>query len=196
MDLNISATLTAADLPLSPVHAWIGLKNSDDQGTQFDLKAELLKNGTPVASGLKRCITGVTRNPSLAEEVSVNWDSISPGTISAGDVLSLKLSTRIGTTSTETKCSGPGGSHNNAVGLRLYYDSTTRDSGFDINGTAEYLDSDGNPCVNAESTGVLSRSFNPLAPTASAAKCKDSSAVNFAGGNPWKEIGTWTTTWS
>jgi hypothetical protein len=29
---------------------------------------------------------------------------------------------------------------------------------------------------------------------ATAAKCKDSGAVNFAGGNPWTEIGTWTMT--
>ena len=50
--------LTAA----SPAHLWIGLKNGDDQGTQFDLKVELSKNGTVVASGLQRCITGVTRN--------------------------------------------------------------------------------------------------------------------------------------
>ena len=83
---------------LSPVHAWIGLKNSDDQGTQFDLRAELLKNGTPVASGLTRCITGVTRNPSLAKEAIVNWDSFPAGTFSSGDVMGLRLSTRIGST--------------------------------------------------------------------------------------------------
>jgi len=31
------------------------------------------------------------------------------------------------------------------------------------------------------------------APTASTAKYRDSSGVNFSGGNLWKEIGTWTT---
>jgi hypothetical protein len=29
------------------------------------------------------------------------------------------------------------------------------------------------------------------APTAATVKQKDSPAVNFAGGNPWKSIGTW-----
>ena len=60
---SAGATLT----DLSPAKLWVGLKNSDDQGTQFDIKVEVLKNGTPVASGLQRCMTGVTRNPSLGE---------------------------------------------------------------------------------------------------------------------------------
>jgi hypothetical protein len=182
---------------LSPTHAWIGLKNSDDQGTQFDVLAELLKNGTPVASGLKRCITGVTRNPSLATEAIVPWDTFPPVTLGPGDVLSLRLSTRIGTNPNGTKCAGPGGSHNNAVGLRLYYDSTGRPSRFDWTITPnanqdEYLHSNGNPCANAESTGVTTRYFDETPPTAANAKCKDSASVNFAGGNPLKVIGTWS----
>jgi len=36
--------------------------------------------------------------------------------------------------------------------------------------------------------------FDTLAPTGSTAKYKDSSAVNFSGGNPWKLIGTWNMT--
>ena len=77
--------LTAA----SPAHLWIGLKNSDDQGTRFDLKVELSKNGTVVASGLQRCITGVTRNPSLAKEAVVAFDAFSPVALASGDVLAL-----------------------------------------------------------------------------------------------------------
>ena len=113
---------------------WLGLKNSDDQGTQFDLRAEVYKNGTLVAVvvGETRCITGVTRNPSLAKEVTVlfpTFPSVSFNGIT--DVLSLKLRTRIGTNADETKCSGPGGSHNNAVGLRSYFDAVSRDAEFD-----------------------------------------------------------------
>jgi hypothetical protein len=33
------------------LHVWLGLKNSDDQGTYFDLRAELRKNGAVIASG-------------------------------------------------------------------------------------------------------------------------------------------------
>ena len=63
------ATLTA----LGAAHAWVGLKNSDDQGTKFDVQVELLKNGVPVASGLSRCIAGITRNPNLATDTAVPW---------------------------------------------------------------------------------------------------------------------------
>lgn len=47
-----TATLTT----LSTLHVWLGLKNSDDQGTSFDLRAEILKNGMLVASGETQCI--------------------------------------------------------------------------------------------------------------------------------------------
>ena len=47
------------------------------------------------------------------------------------DVLSIKLSARIGTTENGAKCTGPGGSHNSATGLRFYSDSTGRPARFD-----------------------------------------------------------------
>ena len=109
-----------------PSTFWVGLKNSDDQGTQFDLRTEAFINNTLVSVTEARCITGLTRNPALAKEVSV---PAGPGSAaSAGDVLSVRLLTRIGTNADNTKCSGPGGSHNNATGLRLYFDSSTRPS--------------------------------------------------------------------
>ena len=180
---------------LSPVHAWVGLKNGDDQGTRFDLRAELWQNGNVVATGLTRCVNGVTRNPSLAKEVVVDWDPSSPV---PADEFALVLSTRIGTNPDGTKCTpGPGGSHNSAVGLRVYYDSTDRPSRFDMtlgsSSTDVYLHSNGNACANAQSVGATDLSFDDVAPT-TAAKCKDSGAVSFAGGNPWKVIGTWNGT--
>jgi hypothetical protein len=119
-----SGSLTA----LSDLHVWLGLQNSDDQGTSFDLKAEVYKNGTLVASGLTRCIPGVTRNPSLAKEVTVVFGTFSAISFNGtSDVLSLKLSTRIGTNPNDTKYAG----HNNAVGLRVYFDATNRAAKFD-----------------------------------------------------------------
>jgi hypothetical protein len=187
------ATLT----DLSPAKVWVGLKNSGDQGTQFDVRAEILKNGTAVAEGLQRCLTGVTRNPNLAKETNIPFTPFGPVTFGAGDVLSVRFSTRIGTNPDNTKCAGPGGSHNNAVGLRLYYDSTSRQSHFDAtiapNSNQDYyLHSDGNPCANAESTGVTTRFLDTNPPVAASAKCKDSLGVNFAGGNPFSTIGTWS----
>ena len=183
--------------PLPPaVRGWIGLKNSDDQGTQFDLMAELLKNGAPVASGLRRCITGVTRNPALATRAVVRWDAPPTVSLDSDDTLSIRLSTRIGTNPNGTRCSGPGGSHASATGLRLYYDSVTRRSSFDATIEPDpeqvfYLHSDGNPCRSTESTGVTTRFFDSTPPSAASAKCKDSAAVRFAGGNALKVIGTW-----
>ncbi len=198
---NYTITMTGAagctpiQATLSPVHAWVGLKNNDDQGTRFDLRAQVWQNGSVVASGLTRCVNGVTRNPSLAKEVVVGWDPSSP--VPAGE-FALVLSTRIGTNPDETKCTpGPGGSHSSAVGLRVYYDSTDRPSRFDMtlgsSSTDVYLHSNGGACTSAPSVGATNLSFDEVAPTA-AAKCKDSGGVNFAGGNPWKVIGSWVGT--
>jgi hypothetical protein len=191
--LSLTGTVTA----LSPAHLWIGLKNGDDQGTRFDLKVELLRYGTPVASGLQRCITGVTRNPASAIEVVAAFDPFAPVLVTGGDVLSLKVSTRIGTNPDGSKCSGPGGSHNNAAGLRLYYDSVSRRSRFDATIAPSpnedlYLRSNGSACANAPSSGVTERVLDDDVPTATSAKCADSGGVNFAGGNPFVAIGTWS----
>ncbi|SLM48094.1 conserved exported protein of unknown function [Nitrospira japonica] len=118
-----SGTLTAP----SNLNIWVGLKNSDDQGTQFDVQAEVYKNSSLVAAGETRCVTGVTRNDNLAKQVAVAITTLLGGSFNGtSDVLSLKISTRIGTNADSTKCSGPGGSHNNATGLRVYFDSTSR----------------------------------------------------------------------
>ncbi len=162
MDLNISATLTAAALD-----AWVGLKNSDDQGTRFDLQAELKRGTTVLATALERCVTGVTRNPSVAKEVFADWDT--SVAINAGDT--IVVSTRIGTNSDGTKC---GSGHSSAAGLRLYYDSTSRPS----SGVGQFLHSNG--------------IFNSTAPTGTTAATSDSPAVTFAGGNLFQTIGTWT----
>jgi hypothetical protein len=190
-----AGTVTA----LSPAHLWVGLKNSDDQGTQFDLRVEFLRNGTPVTSGVKRCIIGATRNPDLAKEAVAAFDPFALVVVTAGDVLSLRLSARVGTNPDGTRCSGPGGSHNGAEGLRLYYDSTSRASRFDAtippNPSEDLsLHSDGSPCPNGDgqSAGVTMRTLNATAPAAAKAKCKDSGIVNFAGGNPFSAIATWS----
>ena len=120
----------------SPLDVWLGLKNSDDQGTNFDLLAELYKNGILVASGETHLIKGVTRNPDKAMKVTVSFGSFSPvdfdGTT---DILSLKIFTRIGTNG----IGGFGGGHSNAVGLRLYFDAISRPAKFDVTFVPLYL---------------------------------------------------------
>lgn len=124
-----ASALTSGDLTaLSDLHVWLGLKNSDDQGTQFDLQAEVYKNGVLITSGLTRCITDIVRNAANAKEVTVAFGSFASVPFNGTtDTLSLKILTRIGTNPDNTKCPG----HNNAVGLRLYFDSTTRQARFD-----------------------------------------------------------------
>jgi len=103
------------------LHVWVGLKNSDDQGTYFDIRGELYKNGTLVASGETMNVQGITRNPDRAKEVAVAFGTVSDPALNPGDVLSLKILTKVTAT----------GGHSSAVGLRLYYDSLSRPSRFE-----------------------------------------------------------------
>jgi hypothetical protein len=124
----VASLATGTLTTLSDLHVWLGLKNSDDQGTQFDLRAEVMKNGAIISSGLTRCITGIVRPAANAKEATVAFETFSPVTFNGTtDTLSVKLSTRIGTNPDNTKCAG----HNNAVGLRLYFDATTHQARFD-----------------------------------------------------------------
>jgi hypothetical protein len=118
-----SAAASGSSLQLSglaDLRVWVGLKNSDDQGTYFDLRAEVLKGGVVIASGEVKAIQGVTRNPDKAKEVVVPFGPIADGNVQAGEVLSLRIVTKV----------ADSGGHSNTVGLRLYYDGVTRPSRF------------------------------------------------------------------
>ena len=150
---------------LQPVHVWLGLKDDDDQGTKFDLLAELYKNGALVASGLTRCITGVTRKASQAKEVTATFGSFTPVSLNGStDTLSLKIWTRIGTNSDNTKCGG----HSNAVGLRLYFDAAIRPARFGAKiGSPKPVPTTLTPnplTITVGATGTLTATLSP-APT-------------------------------
>jgi hypothetical protein len=114
---------------LNGLHVSVGLKNSDDQGVNVDLLAEVYKNGEKIAEGLVRCITGLTRDPGRAKEVVIVPTLGSAPTFNGDtDKLSVKLLTRIGTNPDETKC--PGG-HASVMGLRAYFDAVGRASRLD-----------------------------------------------------------------
>ena len=114
-------------ISLNDLHVWLGLKDSDDQGTRFDLRAEIRKNGTLIASGETYCIQSVSRDPGLAKEVTVSFGANSPANFHGiTNVLSLRVLTRIGTNGSGGFCGG----HNNADGLRLYFDSVSRPARF------------------------------------------------------------------
>lgn len=168
---------------------FIGLKNSDDQGTNFDVQVDILKNGNVVASGLTRCIVGVTRNQNLAKEVSIPanyvtdpFDPFSTVSLATGDVLSMRVLTRIGTNPDGTQCGG----HSNAVGLRVYYDSTTNPSRL-----IAAINAGGLTNFFLDTTGA-SDFLTTTAPTGTTEQFKDSASVNFNGGNLFKEVATWS----
>jgi sugar lactone lactonase YvrE len=170
---NSAVTVRANLATLGPVTVWLGLKNSDDIGTYFDLRVDLLKNGVAMATGETKDIRGITRNPSLAKEVIVSFVSISDNQLMPGDVLSMKILTKVTAS----------GGHSNAVGLRLYYDSTSRLSRFGMEITH-------NPLRNYFLHSDANRYYlNDTSPTATEAKYKDSASVNRT---TYKEIGTWS----
>jgi FIMAH domain-containing protein len=112
---------------LGAAQLWLGLKNSDDIGTNFDLRVEAYKNGILVAAGQTLCVQSVTRNPDVAKAVTVAFPAFAPTAFDGvTDALSLKVSTRIGTTAAGAACGG----HANAVGLRLYFDAASRAAQF------------------------------------------------------------------
>ena len=127
------------------------------------------------------CIKGVTRNPTYAKEVTVPFGPISNGTYNTGDVLSLRVLTRIGTNPDGSKCAG----HSNAVGLRLYYDSPTRPSRFGAQISPDSMED-----YFLHSVGGT-YFLDDASPTGTV-KYKDSAGVNYNNGNPWKGIGTWS----
>ena len=111
---------------LAEVHdleIWLGLRNSDDQGTSVDVRADLFIDGTVMASGEAVCVSGLTRNPARAKAVSIEL-GLDPGADSLPGDLALTVSARIGT----GDCHG----HASASGVRLYYGSAPRDSRFSV----------------------------------------------------------------
>jgi hypothetical protein len=114
---------------LNDLHVWLGLKNSDDIGTRFDLRAEVYRNGVLVTAGETYCITGVTRNADQAKEVVTTFAAFAPVNFDGvADSLTLKILVRIGTDGAGAFCGG----HSNAVGVRLYFDSADRPARFEV----------------------------------------------------------------
>jgi len=178
---NDRVEVFGSPVPVGPTKLWIGLKNGVDRGTRFDLKTELYLNGVLSSEGRTLCIVGITRNPSNAKLIEVPSNPIEGLTLNSGDVVSLKVSARIGTNSDGTKCSR----RNSATGLRLYYDAEFRSSSL----KAKMLSASMADYYLHYTRG--SYFLNDTLPTG-AVKHKDSPSVNFNNRNRWKEIGTWS----
>ena len=93
-DTAPGAVMTAA----GPANVWIGLKNSDDVGTRFDLLAEVLKNGTVIGSGQVNGVSGGSSGFNNAILDIFNMTLSNAVAFNQGDTLSFRLSVRVAAT--------------------------------------------------------------------------------------------------
>jgi hypothetical protein len=158
---------------LGPAKVWIGLKNSDDVGTKFDLLAEALKNGSLVGSGTLNGVPGGSSGFNNAVLRTLNLALASPVSVGPADTLSIRLSVRIAV-------GVPG--HRSGT-ARLWFNDTAANSRFDatIGGlTSDYFLLSGFTLGTATGPGPK--------------KTIDVFVDRAAGGNPFKPFGTWSKT--
>ncbi|MEK6286541.1 MAG: hypothetical protein AABO57_12435 [Acidobacteriota bacterium] len=166
-------TVTAPQLTaLGPAKVWIGLKNSDDVGTKFDLLAEVMRNGVVIGSGQLNAVPGGSSGFNNAILDTINLALSSPSDFCSGDTLSLRLSVRVAASS----------GHFSGT-ARLWYNDSAANSRFTatVGGTtADYF------LLNGFTLGT-SAGPGPK-------KTIDVLVNRNARGNPFKPFGTWTKT--
>jgi hypothetical protein len=154
---------------LSPARIWIGLKNSDDVGTRFDLKAEVLKNGSVIGSGEVDNIPGSGSgfNRALLDQIPLTL--IAPTGFSPGDTLSIRLSVRAGAAG-----------HRSGT-ARLWFNDAAADSRFGAT-------------IDGETVGLYLLDGLALgtSPGAGPKRTADVFVDRAAGGNPFKLLGIWS----
>jgi Flp pilus assembly protein TadG len=158
---------------LQDLHLRVTYANSDDIGTYFEYYADFsIKRGAstiPVVSASNLCYHGVmtnqSANPNPIADVVVQFPTFPQVQLATGDILQLKLSTKV---VSETACT-----HTHLTGsVMLWYDSTNTayqsNFGMTIGGTTapQYLHSNGTG-TSRPTPGVSSLSFSPAAPTSS-----------------------------
>ncbi len=105
---------------LSPAKVWVGLRNSDDVGTKFDLRAEVYKNNTLIGSGQIGGFSGVSSGFNNAKLATIPLNLISPVDFSSDSNLSINVSVRIANNS----------GHRSGT-ARLWYNDPPANSRFD-----------------------------------------------------------------
>jgi len=109
----------------------VGLKNSDDVGIKFDLRAEVYYNGTTlIGYGELPSVAGGSSGFNNAKLDSIPLNLTTPVGITTGDTISIKLLVR-------NACSGSG--HNSGT-ARLWFNDSQANSRFDA--TADDSESD------------------------------------------------------
>lgn len=167
-NVNVVRRLTA----LSPAKIWIGLKNSDDVGTRFDLKTEVYKNGTElVSSGQLDNVWGGSSGFNNANLQTIPFGTFAPVDFPQGSTLSIKLYVR-------NACQGP--THNSGI-ARLWYDDAAANSRFDAT-------------IEGSSSDYYLRDNFVLSTTVGSGPKKKIDVQAGAKCSPFKTFGTWTIT--
>jgi hypothetical protein len=177
---QFTVTVTAIGLTdLSPAKVWIGLKNSDDVGTKFDLLAEVLRNGMVVGSGQLNDVSGGSSgfNNAILRTITLALTSAVP--MGPGDTMSFRLSVRIGATS----------GHNSGT-ARLWYNGAAIDSGASRDAGSRF---DATIAGSTSNYFLRSPGFT-LDTTAGSSRVSVDKTVSNSGGNPFVAFGTWSKT--
>jgi hypothetical protein len=160
---------------LSPAKVWIGLKSSDDVGTNFDLKAEVLDNGVVVGSGETDNVPGGGSgfNHAVLRTIALALSAPGSNGVCPGDTVGIRLSVRI----TET-----GGGHRSGT-ARLWFNDGQANSRFDVT-------------IAGVTTDLYLLDGFVLGTTAGPGPKKtiDVFVDRLVGGNAFKPFGTWTKT--
>jgi alpha-tubulin suppressor-like RCC1 family protein len=170
---NVSYTVSLGGTftTVSPASVWLGLKNSDDVGTNFDLLAEVLRNGVIVGSGQLNNVPGGGSGFNNAVQRAIATSLGAPTSIGPGETLSIRLSVRIAI----------GISGHRSGTARLWLNDAAANSRVDamVNGVARtfYL----------KTGGVLS-----LTPGTGPRTAIDVFVDRALAGNPFKPFGTWS----
>lgn len=158
---------------VGPAQVWLGLKNSDDVGTRFDLRTEVSRNGVVIGSGQLDGVSGGSSGFNNALLRTINLALPAPVDVCPGDTLSMTLSVRIA-----ANVAG----HRSGT-ARLWFNDSAADSQFSttIGGATN-----ANFLLNGFSLGSVAGS-GPK-------KTIDVFVDRAVGGNPFKPFGTWTKT--
>ncbi len=170
---NVATVTITVNCPqltsLGSAQVWIGLKNSDDIGTKFDLLAEALRNGTVIGSGQLNDVPGGSSGFNNAVLRTINLSLAGSTTFCPGDTLSIRLSVRVAASS----------GHSSGT-ARLWFNDAAANSRF-------------SPTINGvPTTYYLRNDFTLAATPGPGPKSTIDVLVKKAGGNPFKPFGTWT----
>ena len=161
---------------LSPARVWIGLKNSDDVGIRFDLRAIVSLNGSPVGSGELDSVTGGSSGFNNAILRSIPLTLAAPVPVSSGDVLSINAQVR-------NACLQSG---HNSGSARLWYNGQPIDGG-----NARDAGSRFDATIGGSTSDYFLRTGFALSTTAGTAKTSRDVAVGQRCG-PFVSFGTWS----